>query len=222
MYVLYKGGNMRNVISMRNTKCVRSMKALQILTGVLIMIGGLMMHSSLSLAADPEFGVTVGMRSNNVDPTSTYANSFTASGKSGLNFGALALIPIKDQFGFRTAFTYSQRFLSLDPKAGGNSNDIKLAYLDIPLTLYYKFSDYAGIFAGPMMSLMQSKDCSVTGSTCALTNVQSTIMPISFGVTFKFAPQMGGELVYEQASGKLSDEIENLRSVGANFVFYFE
>jgi hypothetical protein len=94
------------------------MKALQILTGVLIMIGGLMMHSSQSLAADPEFGVTVGMRSNNVDPTSTYANSFTASGKSGLNFGALALIPIKDQFGFRTAFTYSQRFLSLDPKAG--------------------------------------------------------------------------------------------------------
>lgn len=201
---LFKGGNMRNN------------RINQLLT-VMSMILTMALLSPVH-AADPEFGITAGFRSNNAD---TDSSGYKVTGKTGLNFGALALIPIKDAIGFRTAFTYSQRGLDLD--SSGNKVEVKLAYLDIPLTLYYKFSDFAGLFAGPVISLVQSKECSQTGSsTCSLTSVQSSIVPISFGVTFKFAPQMGGELVYEQYSGKLSDEVNNLRSVGANFVFYFE
>jgi hypothetical protein len=71
--------------------------------------------------------------------------------------------------------------------------------------------------------LNSSKECSASGAaSCTLTNVKGTIMPIALGGSFKFGNQMGAEVFFEMLSGEIQTDIKNIRSVGANFVYYFE
>lgn len=164
-----------------------------------------------------EFGITAGLRSTNVDVDSPA----TSSGGSGLQFGGLAFIPFSDALKFRTGFLYSQKYFST--KTGSVTKDAKFTYLDIPLTLMYKFSDFGGVFVGPILSMNQSKDCSdSSGATGNCTGVSSSLTPISFGASFKFAPQVGGEFVYEMASGSVATGVSNMRALGANVIVFFE
>lgn len=168
-----------------------------------------------AFAQDGQFGITGGFRSTNMD-----AKGLTVDGKSGLLLGGLAWFYFNENFGFRTGFLYAQKYATL--KSTTNI-DMNFTYLDIPATLAYKFSDYASVFGGVVLSMAQSKDC---GAGCAVNNHQSMLTPFVVGTSFKFAPYMGGELVYEFTSSKVSEiggvEISNLRSLGANFVVYFE
>jgi hypothetical protein len=166
-------------------------------------------------AQDGQFAITGGFRSTNMD-----AKGLTVDGKSGLQLGGLAWFYFNDNLGMRTGFLYTQKYATL--KSTTNI-DMNFTYLDIPITLAYKFSDYASVFGGLALSMAQSKDC---GAGCTVNNHQSMLTPFVVGTSFKFAPYMGGELVYEFSSSKISEiggvEISNLRSLGANFVIYFE
>jgi len=171
---------------------------------------------SFSAAAqDGQFAITGGFRSTNMD-----AKGLTVDGRSGLLLGGLAWFYFNDNLGLRTGFLFTQKYATL--KSTTNI-DMNFTYLDIPATLAYKFSDYASVFGGVVMSMAQSKDC---GAGCTVNNHQSMLTPFVVGTSFKFAPYMGGELVYEFSSSKISEvggvEISNLRSLGANFVVYFE
>ncbi len=181
-----------------------------------------LLASGFAFAVESNFGVTGGFRTNNFDTDVTGA---TVTGKNGFQLGGLAWFNFADPLALRLGFLYSQRYAQLDQTVAGSkfSTDIKLTYLDIPLTLQYKFGDFGGVFFGPVFSMNQSKECTtagVTGSNC--TGVQSSITPLSVGVSFKFAPQMGAEFAYEFYSGKVADGLSNLRSLGANFVFFFD
>lgn len=165
-----------------------------------------------------DFGLTLGFRSTNVD--SVVAGTST-TGETGLQGGALAWIPISEQFYFRGGFLFTQKYFSAD-QAGG-AVDVKFSYLDLPATVMWRFSDFGGVFFGPVLSINQSKSCSDSStSNCTVAGTKSNLLPIQFGASFKFAPQLGGELVYEFYSGKISDDFENMRSIGANFVVWFE
>lgn len=165
-----------------------------------------------------EFGLTLGFRSTNVDTTVAGAS---ISGETGLQGGALAWIPITEQIYFRGGFLFTQKYFSTT--LGSSTTEVQFSYLDLPATVMWRFNDFGGVFFGPVLSINQSKSCSnSTVSNCTVTGTKSNLLPIQFGASFKFAPQLGGELVYEFDSGKIAQDYENMRSIGANFVVWFE
>ena len=52
--------------------------------------------------------------------------------------------------------------------------------------------------------------------------MKSVIVPLQLGVSFRFASQLGAELYYEYAAGDLAANLSNMKTVGANFLVYFE
>ncbi|MFN7453559.1 MAG: outer membrane beta-barrel protein [Pseudobdellovibrionaceae bacterium] len=179
------------------------------------LIISLVVALAAQVASAQDFGLTAGFRSTNAD-----IEGATVSSGTGFQFGGLAWIPMTDVLYVRAGFHYTQKYF--ESKVGSTTVEYKPTYLDIPLTLMYRFSDFGGAFIGPVLSLNQSKDCSTNSGACSFTGVKSSLIPLQFGLSFKFAPQLGGELVYEMASGKIADNVENLRSLGANFVVWFE
>ena len=179
----------------------------------------LLIFLTLSAAHAQEFAITAGLRNNNAD---TDLAAGTVEAQTSFFVGAVAYFPMIHQLTFRTGFLYTQRYADI-LYVNGTSDEVRFSYLDVPLTLMMKFSDYAGVFAGPILAINQSKECSrSSGAACTATNAKSSITPIVIGASFKFAPQMGGEFFYEWYSGELASGISNMRSLGANFVFYFE
>lgn len=173
----------------------------------------------MSVAQAQEFALTAGLRNNNADTDLALG---AVEAQTSFYVGGLAYFPMIHQLTFRTGFLYTQRYADII-YVNGTSDEVRFSYLDIPLTLMMKFSDYAGVFAGPVVSINHAKDCSrSSGGVCTATNAKSSIIPIVIGASFKFAPQMGGEFFYEWYSGELASGISNMRSLGANFVFYFE
>lgn len=170
-----------------------------------------------AFANDPEFAMTGGFRNTNVDA----AGGMTGSeARNGLQVGILGFLPFNEVWGLRSGFLYSQRKYLVQ---SAPDVDVNTAWIDIPATVMFRFNEYGGVFGGVVLALNQAKDCSKSdGTACSIKGLSSTMVPLTFGVSFKFAPQMGAEFYYEHSSGKTSDDAENMRTVGANFAYYFE
>jgi hypothetical protein len=167
-----------------------------------------------SAFAYSDFGVALGVRSNSADAV-TSGDSVDSATSFGA--GVEGFFEMAPQFDIRAGFLYNQRKFSLT--SGGVSNDITLSYIDIPVTAEYKFADYAGVFAGPVIGLLASKDKSGTWAK----NPSSMVLAWQLGVTFKFAPQLGAEVYYEILPSKFADPyLENAKTVGANLLITFE
>ena len=98
----------------------------------------------------------------------------------------------------------------------------KITYFDVPLHIMFKFEDYAGIFLGPSFSTKLGDECKASVGTCNLTNVKSSIMPLTFGAQFKMAANFGLSLFFETFSGDVADNLGSSRGVGANLLFVFD
>lgn len=178
----------------------------------------LVMTCLLSLGAfADDFAVAVGIRSTSADAVPTGA---TVSSKAGFGAGVIGIFDIAPKFQGRTGFLYNQRNTTIKSSVTSDE-DLNLAYIDIPVTAMYRFADYAGAFAGPVLSLLASKDCKVTGG-CAK-DPESMSLGFQFGASFKFAPQMGAEVYYEAIPSEFWKDIEkNAKTVGFNLLFTFE
>lgn len=166
-----------------------------------------------------DFAAVVGLRSNSADsPTS--GNSINS--KTGVGLGVIGIFDLNEAFQMRTGFLYNQR--NFEVKGTLANTDLNLAYVDIPVTGMYKFADYAGAFAGPVLSLLASKECKTSSGTCVTSdNPSGLALGLQLGVHFKFAAQLGAELYYEMISGQFwKNQLENSRTVGFNFLFTFE
>ena len=166
-----------------------------------------------------DFTAVIGVRSNTADFDTT---GVSVGNKTSFGLGVLGFFDIAENLQFRSGFLYNQRQYSA--KSGNVDYDFNLAYADIPVTLMYKFADYGGAFIGPVLGLLAAKECKASSGSCTFPkDPSSTIIPVQLGVSFKFAPQMGGELYYELVSSALWENgIKNSRTVGANFLFTFE
>lgn len=166
------------------------------------------MGSSLALA-DVDYGLEVGIRQQSGDVNTPN----TAKSKMGLQFGATAHFPIAGALHLRTGMLYTQR--PLISQSGTVETDINMNYLDIPLALMYKFEEYAGVFAGVSLAMNLDKSAGIT-------DVKSPLIPILLGFSFKFAPNLGGTLYYESASGEAASGLKDYRAVGANLMITFD
>ena len=167
-----------------------------------------------------DFGVVAGIRSNSADYT---ANGYSGSSKNGLALGVIGFFEIGQMFQLRSGFIYSQHNYILSA-AGLADVEYNMSYVDIPLTATYRFSEYAGAFAGPVVGLLATKECKTSGSTCTTgNNPDAMTLGAQIGATFKFAPQMGAEIYYEVVpSGFWKNNLTNSKAVGINFLVTFE
>lgn len=168
-----------------------------------------------SAFAYSDFGVVLGVRSNSADAVTT---GDSVSSATSFGAGVEGFFEIAPQFAIRTGFIYNQRKFSLT-EGSNPASDVTLSYIDIPITAEYKFADYAGAFAGPVLGLLASKDKSGSWTK----NPSSTLLGLQLGVSFKFAPQLGAEVYYEIVPAKFADPyLESAKTVGANLLITFE
>lgn len=183
---------------------------IKILTFIIAHLG----LASISAAADVQ--LEMGFRQQSGDATIT---NYSASSQTGFQFGAVALTQFTPKIFLRSGGLYTQRPIGID----NSDSKIGLNYLDIPLTVFYKFADYGGVYGGVNFSTFFDGNCSMpNGLTCKVPSRKSPIMPLVLGGMFKIAPQFGVSLYYETMSGEVADGLGNFRAFGANFFITFD
>ncbi len=171
-----------------------------------------------AFAQAQDMAILLGLRNNNGD----VANSlYSEKAENSFQFGGLGFFQMADKMHIRSGLIYAEKkFKGEHPSITWEG---KLTYFDIPATFMYKFSDYGGVFIGPILSLNLGSECSYsTGSSCSFTDVKSMLIPFTLGASFKFAPQMGGEFYYEMISGDLANGLKDAKTVGLNFFVTFD
>lgn len=164
---------------------------------------------SSAAMADEDYGLEVGIRSQSGDVAPAVG---TTSSQMGLQFGATAHFLINGPLHLRTGMLYTQRPIVV--KQAGVEYKVSMNYLDIPLALMYKFEEYAGVFAGVSLAMNLDKSSDIG----PINDVKSPLMPFIIGASFKFAPNLGVALYYENASGEAADGLKDYRAVGANLM----
>jgi hypothetical protein len=160
-----------------------------------------------------DLAVEAGIRNQNGDVDGGDTNA-----KIGYQLGLSAAFPIADKLSFRSGLFYSEKDFELKATSTTASQNIKFSYVEIPATFELKFLDYAGVYAGVNLSMNLDNDCG--SNSCH--NVQSFVTPIVIGAAFKFAPQLGADVFFEDQSGKVADGIKNLKAVGVNLMITFD
>lgn len=171
---------------------------------------GLLFSILISFSAQAaDVAIEVGVRSQSGDVESPAS----AKSQMGFQLGATAAFEVSGAWNFRTGMLYTQRPLTVE--VSGNETKNSMNYLDVPVTLLYKFEDYAGVFGGVNLALLFDKSSEVN-------DAKSMLTPLVFGATFKFAPQIGGTIYFETAAGEAAQGLENYRAIGVNLAISFE
>lgn len=192
---------------------------------------GFFVLSFSTIAAAADFGLELGFRqqSGSVDDMTG------ASTKSqvGYALGLSAFIPFQGPLGLRTGLMYTQRPLSVeaDSPIVGDAK-VNLSYFDVPVTLAYKFEDFASVFGGVVLALNLENGVSTSGAFTGgkLADTKSIVTPIVFGASFKFASQLGATVFFETIPGDVTSfndgvtkhGVNGYRAVGANLVFSYD
>lgn len=134
----------------------------------------------------------------------------------GFQVGGSAVFDFAPSFGIKTGLLYTERPFKSDVL--GTEVKGKITYFDIPAFFMFKFEEYAGVYLGPSFSFKLGDQVS-PGS---LTGIKSSVIPITLGAQFKFAPNMGVNIYFESMSGDMATGLSNARAVGANFLFTFD
>lgn len=192
-------------------------KAARISTMIVIAVGlflGVQGHAATGTDVGVFFGIKNADYSTDVTPEPDYKSS------TGFMGGAVAT----GEFGgllFRTGGYYAERNAEIDQS--GVSADLKIAYIDVPVTLMYAFNDSLSVFGGAVIALKVNDDCSGNSVICSsdfADDIKSFYSAATFGLRAKFHPNWAGEISYEMGLSEVSTDTDvNALSLGAIFVY---
>ena len=137
----------------------------------------------------------------------------------GFEVGGSTVFNLNETFGIRTGLFYVERPFESSTILSTSNIKGKLTYFDIPVHLMFKLEDYAGIYLGPSVSFKLSDDIN---NGLKLDKIKTSVIPLTFGAQFKFAPNFGLNIYFESVSGELAQGLENSRAVGANLMIAFD
>jgi hypothetical protein len=146
--------------------------------------------------------------------------SFAMGFGVGYTLGAVGYFDISEKLAFRSGVMYTQRPLKVTNELTKDSATVSMTYFDIPAGLMLKFEDWMGVYAGVALSVNLDKSSDNT-NVVKLVDVKSLVVPFQMGVTFKFMPELGLNLYFEQF-GDVAEGLKSYRSVGANLLFTME
>ena len=160
-------------------------------------------------------GLEAGFKWSSMDADSTGSDKQSM----GYQIGASGTFDIATNFAIKSGLFYNERpFKVSDTIVVGTDITGKITYFDIPVLLMFKFEEYAGVYLGPSLSIKMSDEISVG----TLSNIKDTVVPLTIGGQFKFAPNLGVNVFFETVSGQLADGLKNSRAVGANLLVTFD
>lgn len=149
----------------------------------------------------------------------------------GFQIGAQYYYQIQEQLYLRTGGLLTQRnstYSTSLPFFGNVDNEYSLLYLDIPLTLEYRFNERLAVFGGVQMALLLSDECTASnGNDCRVGNndYKSFILGIPVGVNLMLNPQMGFDAFYQMGMGQVASHnagsIDWSHTFGASFIYKF-
>lgn len=160
-----------------------------------------------------DYALEIGPRMQNGNTVNSAAE---LDSKMNFQVGLSGNLPIAEKWAFRTGLFYTQRNVVL--KANNVESDVEFSSVDIPVTLLYRFEDYAGVFFG--LNLVSNLDSSISNGT--LQDVESLQTPLVLGASFKFAPQLGLSVYYEIGNSEVAQGLEKFRAIGANLLITFD
>ena len=123
-------------------------------------------NNNIDLRNKLQFGLKVGANYSNVYDTK--GEEFQADAKFGFVTGGYVEIPISKYFGVHPEFLFSQKGFHAKGRILGGTYDFTRTtnYIDIPLFLTYKPSEFFSLMAGPQYSyLIKQKDVFANGAT---------------------------------------------------------
>lgn len=187
----------------------------KLMTASSALVVGLILSTSAFAAGGTEVGVYFGIKNADVEVDNT-----TADINSELGFmGGMLAVGEMGGIAFRTGGYLAQRNFSIDAGAGGNA-DIKTMYIDVPVTALFKFNEMLGAFAGAVLSIKATDDCSGPAGICDSVDLNSFMASASFGLHAKFHPNWSGDISYELGLNDMADDTKaNAISVGAAFLY---
>lgn len=162
------------------------------------------------------FGLEGGFRQQSGDSVT----GMSTSSQVGYQLGAVGFFDFSEKLAVRSGLMYSQRPLKVTNDSTKESAMISLTYFDIPLSIMMKFEEYMGVYLGTALSLNLDKS-SDKKAVMDVLEVKSMVMPVQLGVTFKFMPDLGLNLYFEQF-GDVAKDLKSYRSVGVNLLFTME
>ncbi|MGZ3690932.1 MAG: outer membrane beta-barrel protein [Pseudobdellovibrio sp.] len=174
-----------------------------------------LLGSSYSFAFKNPFASTYSMPSVEVgfrSSTATVTGSSSDKQENGFQLGVSGVFNVGDSFGIKSGLFYTER--PFGAEFSGSTVTGKINYFEVPVFAMLKLEDYAGIYAGPSVAIHMGDELS-TGS---LNDVKSMITPITLGAQFKFLPNFGVNVFFENVSGDLATGVSNSRAVGVNLM----
>lgn len=187
----------------------------KLLTTVSMILMASVAHAEIAYSMP---ALEVGFKLNTMDADGSTSNKQSQAFQVG---GSMVFDFSDSGFGLKTGLMYSERtFKNEFPLS--LTQEGKITYFDIPLQVMFKFEDYAGIYFGPSFSTKLGDECKANVGSCNLTDIKSSIMPMTFGAQFKMAANFGLSLFFETYSGEVAQGLEASRAVGANLLFVFD
>jgi hypothetical protein len=169
---------------------------------------------SLSAGAQ-EVGILGGFHSTGAD---SKTSGTSIDNKVNFRLGVPIAFELVDKTKFRTGFIYTQRHVDV---SGANfSGTINYEYIDIPAMLQYQVHEMFGVFGGLTMALNMKKSITGIPGMTKADGTESIIPLATVGVTTLFNDMIGFDFYYERGFGKVSKDVENFSTFGANFIYW--
>lgn len=168
-----------------------------------------------------DVGYMLGVKDATFSSSASTAPTFTS--EAGIMAGAIVVGDLNSTVMFRSGGYYAER--TAKSTLSGATSTIKFSYLDVPVTVLYKFNDMVGVFGGVALGLKVADSCSGDTTVCSSTNGGYS-QPSSFttaaqlGLNVKFDPNWAGEIFYEVGLGNVSQSTSaSALSAGVMFIY---
>lgn len=167
-------------------------------------------------AGGTDVGVFFGMKNTEYDIDVAGVDT---TAKTGIMAGAIAYGEMGG-LSFRTGGYYSQRNSEVD--ISGTELQLKVSYLDVPVTVMYSFNDMFSVFGGAVLGLKVSDDCSGDSTACDSfsDDVKSFHAAAQLGLNAKFHPNWSGEIFYEHGLNDIAEDT-SATALSAAVVFIY-
>jgi len=163
-------------------------------------------------------GVTFGLSQIQIEG----ASGVDVSSNGSYQLGALFYQPMNELLEVRMGALFGQENLTAT-SAGSSDTTINLTYINVPLTLGYRFAERFLMFIGPVIKVNAGKSCKATGG-CSISSlkVKGTDMLLSLGGHMQLTEVLGLELSLDRMSGKPFEGTSGGQIINVNFQYLIE
>ncbi len=162
-------------------------------------------------------GVTLGLSQVQIEGES----GVDVSSNGSYQLGALFYQPMTEMIDVRVGALLEQDNLTVT--TAGVDRTLNLSYINIPLTVGFRFGERFLMFLGPVLHVNAAKSCKASGG-CSISSykVKGTDMLLSLGGHVQLTDVLGLEVSLDRMSTKPFEGTSGGQSINVNFQYIIE